>query len=1701
MEVLLWNLLWCFQMELLYGSGILQRQRPLPRTRILKTKDTPPLSSSTSFPSPELDWMDPEGSEAAMAFLNSGDVPNLVQANCSQRFELWDLEDGPVESFHYFVRGAMDTLVQAANFLNMIFQTSDIRESSLREDVEWYHALVRSSIEGDSKIYRALLTFDAHPMSSKPQLILQAIKESNEILLQEVSMASDRLRNLSWDNEWFTSLKFQTAPSLHKTILSNDLKSLDTPKWNKGDSYVIDSSHIKWSTPFLECRDNKFVPSWMVTLSAAFYGLKPDLSPEFKGVMRLDVNLQALDINQCDSSRGWFTGTHQCDLNSTECVPQENGGFVLGRYLCLCKPGFYSTAETGTGNVSQYGAENASGLLQCRPCQEGCVTCVDDTPCLVQEDWSLRVAVLSFQTFCMLAVFLSMLVSYYFRSSKRIRASGVLLLETILFGSLLLYFPVFILYFKPSVFRCIVLRWVRMLGFAIVYGTITLKLYRVLKVFLSRTAQRVPYMTSGRVIRMLGVILLLVFWFLAAWTIGMLENIDRNIPLVVRTQTASGLVFYICDYDRWDYMMVVAELLFLFWGSFLCYATKTVPSAFHEPRYMGVALHNEMVISATFHVGRFIMVPSLHPDWTLLAFFIHTHVTVTITLALLFVPKFLHLGTSFREETAAEVYEDELDLRRSGSYLNSSITSAWSEHSLDPEDIRDELKKLYAQLEVHKTKRMTANNPHLQKKRSSRRGLGRSIMRRITEIPESVSRQCSREEKDGSIGGGGGSYPGSYKKKVFDSSSSSMKMREEPPKNKLFSLKKSHSTYDHVRDQENTPPSPPPCLASSSKDASLRDSLMRKKLAKKASQKSISDSIEDAPLVYKSASAHNLLTEKPLHPKPYNLQKSLSVITSAREKALLLTNKVCTVEDCSKQAEGEELRKTEEATTIRDMTLAVGEETHKDDGQAYKTAKQQKTNNVLEEAASSLLKDLYDKAEVCPWEVQDLPSISLEHKVHKHVTYAPIICSGVDRSHQSGKPQNADTLPDTGPAPSHPEDTAPPFKHLIQGLCLEETKDLPTKTKSIEAHDRSKPELKKEDYSDLMQCFSSCPAKVTPATAHSFPAELCPWENEVPGTHSSNTSSSLELTCSNMPNTTSAKQSCREPSHKNTLKSFVLAMRALKGSPTGKGSSYLKGRKEKEESEGNHQRDTNTRNGEAKRFDPEVTPTAKAEQMSKQETNKTSSELPGPCPPGTRDINKQNTNSSKMYGVYPWEENVKIDVKSSLPSHGKVGRKTERGGSAEAGIYATTRKMVKLSSNDPKESTGLRNQSSVIFKTSDSIDIKKDEICPWESMEAQKSLGQLSKCASTAATENYKTSNTLDRMDKKRDEICPWKTAEVEVCFKADICPWETSKAPKGEESTVLRQLENFKSQQETIHPWKIMGSQQFLETISKSESKTFDQGQSIPKKSESNGSKRGGICSWESLDYEDLPRTLSKSTSDTWEWCKAISKESSNREEVCPWKSIDGAISIKNEMHPWEMEDRLPIKMEAHIKGTISKLPSSNSQKSTSKQETVNSWKSEDLKHLTKTISKSEGKMEDLYFSASHTKCLVRKRTNSLNRNVCPWETKTTATTIKNPRECSEEDPVLSPSTQNTAKNQILDANNQVTKEIFCHHKVQDDVTGAKQDCKELTRHSEVCPCEPDVTSASSTVTQSKAAVATADNANIPKPTKRPEVCPWDFE
>ncbi|XP_046766086.1 probable G-protein coupled receptor 158 isoform X1 [Gallus gallus] len=856
----------------------------------IKSRDPPPAPRNRSPESTILaQRLAEEVPQDVASFLYTGDSRELRRANCSGRYELASLAGKSRFVSHPSLHGALDTLTHATNFLNMILQSNKSREQNLQEDLEWYRALIRSLLEGDPNISRAAITFSTEPFSA-PQVFLQASRHESQIHLQDLSSSAHRLANGSLETEWFQGLKRKWRPHQHRKVLNTGSKTLEN-SWKRREGFTADKNHIRWSSPYLECENGNYKPGWLVTLSAAFYGLQPNLIPEFRGVVKVDINLQKVDIDQC-SSEGWFSGTHRCHLNNSECLPIKGLGFVLGAYKCICKEGFYHPNIFSVNSFQRKDADNrfsggdlSEEVYTCLPCREGCSNCKDDTPCYAQEDKYLRLAIISFQTLCMLLDFISMLVVYHFRKAKSIRASGLVLLETILFGSLLLYFPVVILYFEPSVFRCVLLRWVRLLGFATVYGTVTLKLHR------------------------------------------------------------------------------------------------------------------------------FILASRLQSDWMLMLFFAHTHLTVTVTVGLLLIPKFSHSSNNPRDDIATEAYEDELDMGRSGSYLNSSINSAWSEHSLDPEDIRDELKKLYAQLEIYKRKKMIANNPHLQKKRCSKKGLGRSIMRRITEIPETVTRQCSRDEKD--LMEHSAVKNTATLKKTPQDSTSSVKPKEETLKNRVFSLKKSHSTYDHVRDQTGEPNSiTTESTEVTAAENSLLDSLTGNNLTKKA-EKAEAVSTESVPLVCKSLSAHNLSADKkPLHPRTSVLQKSLSVIASAKEKTLGLTGKTQSLEESAKsqksQQKGKEGSKKHSAADKGEH-----KDSHrKNSTQSEETKKTHKSGIMKQQRVSqtpanpdtgpgkSLHKDTFDIGEVCPWEIYDQTPgpVPSDSKIQKHVSIAS---SEAEKNHPS----------------------------------------------------------------------------------------------------------------------------------------------------------------------------------------------------------------------------------------------------------------------------------------------------------------------------------------------------------------------------------------------------------------------------------------------------------------------------------------------------------------------------------------------------------------------------------------------------------------------------------------------------------------------------------------------------------------------------
>ncbi|KAM9006210.1 putative G-protein coupled receptor 179 [Sarcophilus harrisii] len=1504
-----------------------------------------PLLASQGKLGAVLTWAPPEGAEAALAFLYSGDAQKLAGANCSGRYEAQGA--GGSVGLPPVLQGAAGTLAQAANFLNMLLQANDIRESSVEEDIEWYQALVRSVAEGDPKAYRASLTFNPAPGATVSQLALRATRIGEETLLQDLSMAQVQKAR---------SAGVGVTLGLKKRVLSNDLGSLDSPKWPRGDGYVGDTSHVRLSPPFLECQGGRLRPGWLIELSTTFYGLKPDLSPEVRGLVQMDVELQSVDIDQCASGPGWFSNTHQCDLNSTQCVSLENRGFVLGHYLCRCRPGFYGPSlSMGAGDsnaepTGQYRAlrGSSSQLIRCQPCPEGCASCVDATPCLVEETQVLRAAVLVCQACCMLAVFLSMLISYHCRRSKTIRASGVLLLETILFGSLLLYFPVFILYFKPSIFRCIVLRWVRLLGFVTVYGTITLKLYRVLQLFLSRTAQRGPHLSSSRLLRRLGLLLLLVLCFLAAWTVGTLERGPQHAPLVIRGHTAAGRHFYLCHYDRWDYIMVVAEMLLLCWGSFLCYATRAVPSAFHEPRYMGIALHNELLVSAAFHAARFALVPSLHPDWTLLLFFIHTHGTVTMTLALLFIPKFLTPGIPPREEIAAEVYEDELDLQRSGSCLNSSIASAWSEYSLDPGDIRDELKKLYAQLEVHKTKKMAVNNPHLPKKRgSSRRGLGRSFMRCLAEFPEAVARRDLSSP-------GRASFPRSSRRRLL---SSGVQTPERPSP----TLRKSHSTYDHRREQE------PPLL----------DSLLRRKLAKKASRGESRDSmVVPPPLGFRSASAHNLAVGERLpRAQPAPLQKSLSVVAGSREKALLLASQAYLEASYKLALEREERRR------------AAGSPARRPSARRLERARGDSLSPPPSPAKSSSVDSSHGSGKLHEIGGRGPPPSPMKHQISTPVLALGGTCLG-----------DSQTLSPTSTLAPAPVPAPAQEPSLLTYICPWENAELPVRVES--STQESAPATGGGD--------GRLPTRARFLRALSVAVAVEKREaveSEGAGAEHSDVTETDDERHRIFPKSHSVKA----PTQQGSMRNLGLAIKAL----TRSRSSY----KEKENRVGSPERV-----GKGKALEEGAGLATRTVRAGRPKPVSKQAAL-APCDDEESIQNQQNIHTSRMLAGCPQEESKEKESRPKGPSHrpekakefvtarqtiqdpvskDKDAEKTEMTSEQERelrGRYGGVKACAQLSGSrdsrtveicpwetteleaekvdSPKAETSLQHMSKGAFEQEEKTklseksgpkgmivtDQKKPEqqlwdreaVCPWESTDL---AGPASQPGPQHTDHPKDGHQVLGSIGRRTAEICPWEVTEVDAQkqdgTKAEICPWEASDGTTDKEKLLQEVGRHSLEEKQKAMLWK--------------DKKKLDE-------------EWKSLCPWESTDFRG-PTASSPQTPMISESSESVGNKVA---EVCPWEMED-VSGRKAEVCPWEMIKTVGkgiLDEEAHEellqeKGKISGKESYREvEESTWKEaenrerEAVCPWESTEPENL--SLQSDPAKVPDIL--------------GSRTAEVCPWE------------------------------------------------------------------------------------------------------------------
>ncbi|XP_076339141.1 metabotropic glycine receptor-like isoform X1 [Tachypleus tridentatus] len=301
-----------------------------------------------------------------------------------------------------------------------------------------------------------------------------------------------------------------------------------------------------------------------------------------------------------------------------------------------------------------------------------------------------------------------------------------IMLEAMLFGSLLLYQTVVVRYFEPSLVTCLAEPWFRELGFAIFYGSIVLKVYRILAEFQSRKAHRVCVRDKDLLKYLLGIVLV-VMCYMAAWTAVVMDNITRGHDIIDQHETLDGLKYFTCRALWWDYVTEGGEFLFLLLGIYLTYCIRNARKEFYREKWpLSAAICIETVVSVTTHTVRRVMWLSLGQDYLFFLHFLRCQLTVTCILTIIFGPKlwYHHRPSDPNRHLSCDIQDHVPDSLKLHEAIMSNGEVDLVEINLtdmDPEDIRAELRRVYTQLQALRNKTMRKDNPHISKRRGGRK--------------------------------------------------------------------------------------------------------------------------------------------------------------------------------------------------------------------------------------------------------------------------------------------------------------------------------------------------------------------------------------------------------------------------------------------------------------------------------------------------------------------------------------------------------------------------------------------------------------------------------------------------------------------------------------------------------------------------------------------------------------------------------------------------------------------------------------------------------------------------------------------------------------------------------------------------------------------------------------------------------------------
>ncbi|XP_058815124.1 probable G-protein coupled receptor 158 isoform X4 [Topomyia yanbarensis] len=490
-----------------------------------------------------------------------------------------------------------------------------------------------------------------------------------------------------------------------KNFLSTYWRELGVA-WNQSNGAQF------WGAPFRDC--GPLYGRWLWPFS---------VTVESQGYKIVASAFIAADVDQCnDALEAIFGRRHSCDRESTFCLmsteASNSGG--RGKYTCVCRDGYYIPNESFQGFTSDKNDANVTNF-SCTPCPSACECNSAGSCSRPDEDFStetlMKATIGAILGACMLCCLVLALIVFRQRKCKTIATGMWTILETILFGILLLYLAVALHFLQASTLRCLLEPWCRELGFIICYGAIVLKLYRHLVEFRTRKAHR-WVVRDLDLLRYLCAMIVAVLCYLAAFTATSMDFLRYSELVWKVDNTDDQVTSNMCRPLKWDYVTEAGELLILCFGLQLAIASRNANTQFRERQFLVASILIEFLVSSTFYILRFWYLEEFNPSTLFLALFVRSQLTNTVTLGLIFLPKLWYQHKQGAHDSSHHG-------GGLGTYAGICVGDPEGGDvtisEMSPEDIRAELKRLYTQLEYLKNKTLRQDNPHISKRRGGRK--------------------------------------------------------------------------------------------------------------------------------------------------------------------------------------------------------------------------------------------------------------------------------------------------------------------------------------------------------------------------------------------------------------------------------------------------------------------------------------------------------------------------------------------------------------------------------------------------------------------------------------------------------------------------------------------------------------------------------------------------------------------------------------------------------------------------------------------------------------------------------------------------------------------------------------------------------------------------------------------------------------------